>query len=133
MGPDDIANSDPTSVNAGRRLLTDSYSTTLGDILVQSDGKVVIVASNRATTSIASKIEVIRLNAQGIFNTSTFGTSGRTYLDYNLAGGVDYGISGALQNGHIIVGGYSLNTQPANFDLTVACLYNDLIFANGVD
>lgn len=131
--PGSVSDADPAFASSGRREINDGYSLNLGDMLVQSDGKIVVIGSNRSTAASTSRVEVIRLNAQGIYNTSTFGTSGRIYIDYNFAPGIDYGVSGAFQNGHILVGGTSLKAGPANFDLTIARLQNDLIFANGVD
>lgn len=117
----------------GRVFIEDGYSLTLNDILVQSDGKLVFVTSNRPTSANTSNIEVIRTLSTGVFDTQRFGNAGRSYISYNLPGAIDYGISGAFQFGHIIIGGYSLNTLPANFDITIARLQNDLIFANGID
>ena len=62
-----------------------------------------------------------------------FGNVGRTNIDFVLPGELDFGISGALQNGRIIVAGHSLQAAPQNYNLTVARLSNDLIFANGLD
>ena len=131
--PGSVSDADPSFASNGRREISDGYSLTMGDMLVQSDGKVVVIGSNRASAASTSRVEVVRLNAQGIYNTSTFGASGRTYIDYNFVPGIDYGVSGAFQYGHILVGGTSLKTGPANFDPTIARLQNDLIFANGVD
>lgn len=131
--PGSVSAADPAFASSGRREIDDGYSLTLGDMLVQSDGKIVVIGSNRASAASTSRVEVVRLNTQGIYNTSTFGTSGRTYIDYNFVPGIDYGVSGAFQYGHILVGGTSLKAGPANFDLTIARLQNDLIFANGVD
>lgn len=131
--PGSVSAADPAFASSGRREIDDGYSLTLGDMLVQSDGKIVVIGSNRASAASTSRVEVVRLNTQGIYNTSTFGTSGRTYIDYNFVPGIDNGVSGAFQYGHILVGGTSLKAGPANFDLTIARLQNDLIFANGVD
>ena len=133
LADEDSASFDTSFGTIGRLNIEDGYSTTLNDLLVQSDGKLVLVTSNRPTSASTSVIEVIRARSTGALDTQTFGNAGRSYISYNLPGALDYGISGAFQFGHIVVGGYSLNTLPANFDITIARLQNDLIFVNGVD
>lgn len=111
-----------------------SYSFDFGDMFLQSDGKIVLVGTHRTTSAITRKMLIMRRTADGAPDLS-FGANGngRTYLDFNLPGDQDFGIAGALQNGRIILAGYSLNTAPLNYDLTVAGLNNDLIFANNFD
>ena len=78
-------------------------------------------------------MEILRLRANGSLDTASFGMGGRTNIDFVLPGEIDFGTAGALQNGRLIVAGYSLRSAPANYDLTVAGLNLDLIFAHNFD
>lgn len=135
INPTDVNNVDTSFGNLGGiRAFGVTYSFELGDMLLQSDGKILLVGTHRQTPAIAQDMLILRLTADGDADL-TFGANsgGRTYLDFNAPGELDFGIAGALQNGRVIMAGYSLNTAPLNYDLTVAGLYNDLIFANNFD
>ncbi len=135
INPTDLQNLDATfGTGGGIREFAVNYSFDLGDMFVQSDGKILLVGTHRTTSAIARKMLIMRRTADGDPDL-TFGanSNGRTYLDFNLPGDQDFGIAGALQNGRIIMAGYSLNTAPLNYDLTIAGLYNDLIFAHNFD
>lgn len=130
--PLDIANVDPAFGTSGTVKLGAGYSYDLGDMLVQSDGKIVVVGTSRATSANARDMHIVRLLEDGNLD-SGFGSVGRTTLDFVLPGELDFGIAGALQHGRIIVAGHSLNNAPLDYDLTVARLANDLIFADDFD
>jgi uncharacterized delta-60 repeat protein len=135
INPTDVKNFDVTfGTGAGIREFAVNYSFDLGDMFLQSDGKILLVGTHRATSAATRKLVIMRLTADGLADPS-FGASNnaRTYLDFNVPGNQDFGIAGALQNGRIIVAGYSLNTAPLNYDLIVAGLNNDLIFADNFD
>jgi uncharacterized delta-60 repeat protein len=131
--PDDFVNADGEFGNSGVTLLGGGYSLFLGDMLVQSDGKIVLVTTRRPSGDLALDVEVIRLTSNGALDSTNFGAIGRTDIDFVLPGELDYGVSGAFQNGRLVIGGYSAKAPPSDFDLTVARLSNDLIFADGVD
>ena len=128
--PQDSGFPDPSFGINGVLRIADGYSLSLNDMLVQSDGKIVLVGSKQPTSVSGSVGAVLRANPDGFLDTASFGNAGLTTIDFNLAGDIDYGISGAFQNGHILIGGHSLNTAPANFDLTITRLQNDLIFSD---
>ena len=128
--PQDTGFSNPSFGIDGRLKIADGYSLTVNDMLVQSDGKIVLVGSKQPTSVSGSVGAVMRANPNGLLDTVGFGNAGLTTIDFNLAGDIDYSSSGALQNGHILIGGHSLNTAPANFDLTITRLHNDLIFSD---
>ena len=133
INPLDIANIDPSFGNGGVAKIGGGTSLEFGDMLVQSDGKIVVISTDKPTTDPAREVQIIRLKSDGELDLSAFGTAGRTNINFMLSGDLDFGISGAFQNGRIIVGGHSLNTAPQNYDLTVARLSNDLIFADNFD
>lgn len=78
-------------------------------------------------------MHVVRLKRNGAIDGSGFGTVGRTDADFFMPGDYAYGRSVASEDGRLIVAGDGLNTLPGNFDLTVARLSNDPIFANGIE
>ncbi len=131
--PIDANNADPTFGTNGKVFIGSGYSLELGDMLVQSDGKIVLLGTSRPTPAPALDMHIVRLQANGALDVAGFGAVGRTNIDFVLPGELDLGIRAASQNGRIIVAGHSLRTAPQNFDQTVARLSNDLIFANGVD
>ena len=119
---------------SGIARLGGGYSLDLGDMLVQSDGAIVLLATQRATAAPALDMHVLRLEADGGLDVSGFGVIGRTTIDFLTAGELDFGMRAASQNGRLIIAGHSLSTaNTQNFDLTVARLSNDLIFANGIE
>ena len=128
-----IANVDPTFGNVGIVKLGGGYAYEFGDLLVQSDGKIVLVGANRPTAGSARDMQIVRLLGDGSLDLNGFGAGGRTDIDFVLPGELDFGISGALQNGRIIVAGHSLRAAPQNYDQTVAGLNNELIFADDFD
>ncbi len=135
INPTDVQNVDASfGTGGGIREFGISYSFDLGDMLVQSDGKILLLGTHRASAGVVRGMLVMRRKANGEPDL-TFGSSsaGRTYFDFNLPGNQDFGIAGAFQNGRIIIAGYSLNAAPLNYDMTVAGLNNDLIFADNFD
>ncbi len=96
-------------------------------------GKIVLVGANRPTAGSARDMQIVRLLGDGSLDLNGFGAGGRTDIDFVLPGELDFGISGALQNGRIIVAGHSLRAAPQNYDQTVAGLNNELIFADDFD
>lgn len=131
--PLNVANVDASFGVSGVTKIGGGTGYDLGDMLVQSDDKIVLIGTNSPNTDPDRDMQAVRLKSNGALDFETFGTVGRANIDFVLPGEKDYGIAGALQNGRIIVAGYSLNSGPANYDLTVAGLYNDLIFADNFD
>jgi uncharacterized delta-60 repeat protein len=128
-----IQNVDPSFGNTGVVKLSGDYAFELGDMLLQSDGKIILVGTHSPTSGNARDLRVVRFLSDGTLDASRFGIVGRTDIDFVLPGELDFGVSGALQSGRIIVAGHSLRAAPQNYDLTVAGLNNDLIFANNFD
>jgi len=116
----------------GRVLIEDGHSLVVEDLLVQSDGRIALVGTRRATAAFALDMAVLRLRRDGTPD-PTFGSNGRTYLDFVLPGEFDYGLRIASQAGRLIVAGHSLRAAPQNYDLTVARLGNDRIFADALE
>ncbi len=133
LSPLDFAAVDPAFGTSGLVKIGAGYSYTHGEMLVQSDGKIILVGTSRPSAAQARDVHIVRLLADGSLDNAGFGNVGRTNIDFVLPGELDFGISGALQNGRIIVAGHSLQAAPQNYNLTVARLSNDLIFANGLD
>lgn len=131
--PADVINVDSPFGNNGSVLIGSGHSLELGDMLVQSDGKIVLLGTRRPTAAMALEMYVVRLNADGAVDFGGFGTGGRTIIDFLLPGELDFGVRAASQFGHIIAAGHSLRSAPDNLDQTVARLGNDLIFADGLD
>ncbi len=130
----DFAAIDTSFGNNGITRLGAGYSFDFGDMLVQSDGAIVLLGTSRATAAPALDMHVLRLDADGGLDSSGFGVVGRTTIDFLTAGELDHGVRAASQNGRLIVAGHSLSGPgPQNYDLTVARLANDLIFANGFE
>jgi uncharacterized delta-60 repeat protein len=126
-------NVDPSFGNTGIVKLSGGFAYELGDLLVQSDGKIVLVGTNSPTSGSARDMQIIRLLSNGSLDTTGFGITARTDIDFVLPGELDFGVSGAFQNGRIIVAGSSLRNAPQNYDISVAGLNNDLIFASNFD
>ncbi|MBL0164512.1 MAG: hypothetical protein IPP82_12955 [Xanthomonadales bacterium] len=133
INPSTQTNVDPSFGTAGVAKLGGGFAYELGDMLVQSDGKIVLIGTDSPTSGSARDMHIIRLLSNGSTDNDDFGTIARTTIDFVLPGELDFGISGALQNGRIIVAGHSLRAAPQNYDLTVAGLSNDLIFADNFD
>ena len=130
----DFAAVDSSFGIGGIARLGGGYSLDLGDMLVQSDGAIVLLGTARATAAPALDMHVLRLEANGDLDSSGFGVVGRTTIDFLAAGELDHGIRAASQNGRLVVAGHSLSSPGTqNYDLTVARLANDLIFANGIE
>jgi len=132
IAPLDFVNVDPSFGTGGSLKIGGGFSLDPGDMLVQSDGKIVLTATVRPSAGTADA-QVIRLLPDGTLDSSSFGTIGRTTIDYVFPGELDLGIRAASQNGRLIIAGHSLRALPENFDLTVARLANDLIFADGIE
>lgn len=130
IDPLDVANVNPSFGNQGRILFTGIHSMEVNDVLVQSDGKIVMTSTARSSASTAD-LHVMRLKPNGNVDSGTFGVSGRTEIDFVTPGERDIGIRAALQNGRLIVAGHSLRVAPSNYDISVARLSSDLIFAHG--
>ena len=133
LNPLDFAAVDPSFGTSGLIKLGAGYSYTPGEMLVQSDGKIILVGTSRPSAASARDMHIVRLDSDGSVDATGFGTTGRTNIDFVLPGELDFGLSGALQNGRIIVAGHSLQAAPQNYDLTIAGLTSDLIFANNFD
>lgn len=118
--------------SSGRVLIEDGYSLVVDDVLVQSDGRIALIGTRRPTEAFALDMAVLRLRRDGTPDPS-FGSNGRTYLDFVLPGEFDYGARIASQAGRLIVAGHSLRAAPQNYDLTVARLGNDRIFADALE
>ncbi len=123
---------DPGFGSNGRVLMEDGHSLVAEDLLVQSDGRIALIGTRRATEAFALDMAVLRLRRDGTPDPS-FGSNGRTYLDFVLPGEFDYGTRIASQAGRLIVAGHSLRASPQNYDLTVARLGNDRIFADALE
>ncbi len=131
--PLDFGGVDSTFGNSGRLYVAAGYSYAREELMVQSDGKIILIGSRRVSNATAPLMHVVRLLPNGDLDGSGFGAAGRADVDFFLPGDYAYGRRDASQNGRLIVAGDALNTLPANFDLTVARLSNESIFANGVD
>ncbi|HUD41247.1 MAG TPA: hypothetical protein VMR06_04540 [Dokdonella sp.] len=116
----------------GRVLIEDGHSLVTDDLLVQSDGRIALIGTRRATEAFALDMAVLRLRRDGSPDPA-FGSNGRVYLDFVLPGEFDYGTRIASQAGRLIVAGHSLRASPQNYDLTVARLGNDGIFADDLE
>lgn len=130
--PLDFPSFDSNFGNGGISNIAAGYSFDLGNLHVQSDGKIILLGTRRASAAAARDMHVVRMLSDGTLDAG-FGTVGRTTIDFVLPGELDYGIRAAIQNGRIIVAGHSLHTAPQNLDQTIARLSNDLIFADGMD
>lgn len=119
--------------NSGRVTYSGGYSADFSRILVQSDDKIVVVGSRKATVSDDSFMHVIRLLPNGQLDGSEFGAIGRADVDFFLAEGNDYGVAAASQDGKLLIAGHSPDQNAQDMDQTITRLHNDLIFADGVE
>lgn len=117
---------------SGRVLIEDGHSLVADDVHVQTDGRIVLVGTRRPTEAFALDMAVLRLRPNGTPDPG-FGSNGRAYLDFVLPGEFDYGLRIASQAGRLVVAGHSLRVAPQNYDLTVARLDNDRIFADALE
>ena len=83
----------------------------LSDMLLQSDGKILLVgyASGDATTG--KDIVAVRLNSDG-GNDGTYGNNGKSFVPYNLGASLDdYTAAATLDSqGRLLISGYSTTT-----------------------
>lgn len=130
--PLNVATFHPSFGNSGQLYYSGGYGVDFNRLLVQSDNKIVVAGSRKATSTAASLMHVARLDDEGFLD-SNFGASGRVNVDFSLPDGPDYGTAIASQNGSLLIAGHSTNQNFLDFDQTVTRLHNDLIFADGLE
>ncbi|MFF2124983.1 calcium-binding protein [Streptomyces olivochromogenes] len=96
---------DPSFGSGGKVVVDRGSPESGGDLVLQSDGKIVTVGSNTQATATSSDFSVMRHNADGSLDAS-FGSGGEVVTD--IAGGQDGAEGAALQpDGKIVVVGTS--------------------------
>ncbi len=130
--PADTALFDTSFANAGQLIYNGGYTTDFNRLLVQSDDKIVVAGSRRATNTSDSFMHAIRLESNGFLDTS-FGAVGRVDVDFLLPHGPDYGTAIASQDGSLLIAGQSTNQNFLDLDQTITRLHNDLIFADDLE
>lgn len=132
LQPLDVANFDPSFANSGQLYYDGGYGVDFNRLLVQSDNKIVVAGSRKATNSSDSLMHVARMDSDG-FMDADFGAVGRVDVDFLLPHGPDYGTAIATQDGSLLIAGHSTNQNFLDLDQTVTRLHNDLIFADGLE
>jgi uncharacterized delta-60 repeat protein len=113
------------TINAGE-------SVQLTRIVKQSDGKLLVAGMLQETGFTGSSLFVGRYNASGSLDAGTFNLlQGYREIDFQMPGNYDYGAVLALQSGQpVIAGSVQASGSNTDYDVGVARLRNDLIFAN---
>lgn len=119
--------------NSGQLFYSGGYSADFNRLLVQSDNKIVVAGSRKATNVAESLMHVIRLRTGGTLDGTNFGTNGRVDMDFFLPSGGNYGTAVASQDGSLLIAGHSPNQNAQDLDQTITRLHNDLIFADGLE
>ena len=130
--PLNVATFDTTFGNSGQLYYGGGYAVDFRRLLVQSDDKIVVAGSRRATSTSDSLMHVARLDSDG-FMDPDFGAVGRVDVDFLLPVGPDSGTAIASQDGSLLIAGHSANQNAQDLDQTITRLHNDLIFADGVE
>lgn len=130
--PLNVATFDVSFGNSGQLYYTGGYGVDFNRLLVQSDNKIVVAGSRKATSTSDSLMHVARLDSDG-FMDSSFGAVGRVDVDFLLPHGPDYGTAIATQDGSLLIAGHSTNQNFLDLDQTITRLHNDLIFADGLE
>ncbi len=130
--PLNVATFDTTFGNSGQLYYDGGYAVDFARLLIQSDDKIVVAGSRKATSSSNSLMHVARLDSDG-FMDFDFGTFGRVDVDFLLPHGPDYGTAIATQDGSLLIGGHSANQNALDLDQTIVRLHNDLIFADDLE
>jgi uncharacterized delta-60 repeat protein len=117
----------------GRTVVIQGMESYAEDMLVQSDGKIVVAGSFRMNANFDSyDFGILRLTSNGGLDTF-FGGAGQAAVpfDYNNATPIDTATSVVSQGGQLIIAGFVVGPgDENNRDYAVTRLVNDLIFAD---
>ena len=130
--PLNVATFDTSFGNFGQLYYDGGYAVDFTRLLIQSDDKIVVVGSRRATSTSNSLMHVARLDSDGFMDTD-FGAVGRVDVDFLLPVGPDFGTAITTQDGSLLIAGHSANQNAQDLDQTIVRLHNDLIFADGLE
>lgn len=124
---------DVTFGSNGRTVMLHGQEAYAEDMVIQSDGRIVVAGPFRVNTNPGSiDFGVLRLTSNGLPDV-VFGGNGQAAVafDYNGVNPRDTATAVALQGGQIIMAGYVVAPDGgSNLDFAVTRLDNDLIFAN---
>src|SRR5690606_31554444 len=90
LSPLDFAAVDPAFGTSGLVKIGAGYSYTPGEMLVQSDGKIILVGTSRPSAAQARDVHIVRLLADGSLDNAGFGNVGRANIDFVLPGELDF-------------------------------------------
>jgi uncharacterized delta-60 repeat protein len=131
-----IALSRDTSFGSGGWAIADLTSGAVdsqvpGAMLVQPDGRIVVLGTVADSAVTTQDCAIVRLRADGAGLDSTFGTAGRTVVSYNSGGTPDACDAGTLAGDRVVLAGSAQG--PSSRDLTVTRLTSGLLFTNGFE
>lgn len=130
--PLNVATFDPGFSSDGQMYYSGGYAVDFNRLLVQSDNKIVVAGSLKATSASDSVMHIARFDTASNMD-ADFGNIGRVNVDFLLPHGPDYGTAIATQSGSLLIAGHSANQNFLDLDQTIVRLHNDLIFADGLE